>query len=225
MPNPGSYSLVVDCLIAAPEFSCRFTRTLIDGGSSINILYRDTLTNLGLRESDLQPSRTTFHGIVPGLACTPLGRIRLDVVFGTPENFCREPIWFEVADLSSPYHVLLGLPAFAKFMLVPHHPFLKVKLPGPQGVITICGDYKKSLECSAAGSRLADSLVIAEERRQLDKVVAMAQAQVKAPLPTGKAKRAEDETQFQAAKDSKKVALDSSDPTKFVVVGAGLSSK
>ena len=58
----------------------------------------------------------------------------------------------------------------------------------------MCGDYKKSIECSAAGSKLADSLVIAEERRQLDKVVAMAQAQVKAPLPTGKAKRADDET-------------------------------
>ena len=112
-----------------------------------------------------------------------------------------------MADLTSPYHVLLGLPAFAKFILVPHHPFLKMKLPGPQGVITICGDYKKSLECSAAGSRLDDSLVVAEERRQLDKVVAMARAQIKAPLPTGKAKRAEDVTQFQAAKDSKKVAL------------------
>ena len=91
--------------------------------------------------------------------------------------------------------------------------------------ITICGDYKKSLECSAAGSRLADSLVITEERRQLDKVVAMAQAQVKAPLLTGKAKRVDDETQFQAAKDKKRVALDTSDPAKFVVVGAGLSSK
>ena len=142
------------------------------------------------------------------------------MIFGTPENFRREPIWFEVADLTSPYHVLLGLPAFAKFMLVPHHPFLKMKLPGPQGVITICGDYRKSLECSAAGSKLAKSLVIAEEQRQLDKVVAMAQAQVKAPLSTGKARRAEDETQFQAAKDSKKIALDPSDPTKFVVVEA-----
>ena len=225
MPNPGSYSLVVDAIIAEPQYSCKFTRTLIDGGSSINILYRETMIKLGISEVDLQPSRTTFHGIVPGLSCTPLGRIRLDVVFGTPENFRREPIWFEVADLSSPYHVLLGLPTFAKFMLVPHHPFLKMKLPGPQGVITVCGDYKKSIECSAAGSKLADLLVIAEERRQLDKVVSMAQAQVKAPLPAGKAKRADDETQFQAAKDGKRIALDPSDPTKCVVVGAGLSSK
>ena len=53
----------------------------------------------------------------------------------------------------------------------------------------------------------------------------MAQAQIKAPLPTEKAKRSDDEIQFQAAKDSKKIALDPSDPTKFVVVRAGLSSK
>src|SRR4051812_48099244 len=53
----------------------------------------------------------------------------------------------------------------------------------------------------------------------------MDQAQSKAPLPVGKAKRAEDETTFQATKDSKKIALDSSDPIKFVVLGDGLSSK
>ena len=53
----------------------------------------------------------------------------------------------------------------------------------------------------------------------------MAQAQTKAPLPTEKAKRSDDETQFQAANDSKRIALDPSDPTKCVVVGAGLSSK
>ena len=91
MPNPGSYSLVVDSIIVAPQYLCKFTRTLIDG-SSINILYREMMIKLGLNEANLQPSRTTFHGIVPGLSCTPLGRIRLDMVFGTPENFRRELI-------------------------------------------------------------------------------------------------------------------------------------
>ena len=128
-------------------------------------------------------------------------------------------------DLSSPYHILLGLPAIAKFMLNAHQPFLKMKLLGPHGIITVPGDYKKSLECSSAGSHLADSLVIAEEKRQLNRVVAMAQAQSKVPLPIGKSKRSDDETQFQSGKDSKRIALDPSDPTKYVVVGAGLSSK
>src|SRR3954466_9102705 len=75
MPNPGTYPLVVDALVAAPKFACLFSRVLIDGGSTINILYRDTLVKLGLTEKDLERSRTTFHGIVLGLSCTPMSCI------------------------------------------------------------------------------------------------------------------------------------------------------
>src|SRR4051812_49798251 len=80
LPNPGNYPLVVDALFAGPKFSCKFSRVLVDGGSTINILYLDTLIKLGLTEKDLERSRTTFHGIVPRLSCTPMGRIRLDVI-------------------------------------------------------------------------------------------------------------------------------------------------
>src|SRR3954471_11708447 len=100
-----------------------------------------------------------------------------------------------------------------------------MKIPGPNGPITVCSDYKKYLECSSADSKLADSLVIDAERRQLDKVVAMAQAQMKTPMPSMKTKRSEDDTSFQAAKDSKKVVLDPSEPSKCGIIGAGLSSK
>src|SRR3954466_2663360 len=100
-----------------------------------------------------------------------------------------------------------------------------MKLPGPNGHITMSGDYKKSLECSSVDSKLADSLVIDAERRQLDKVIAMAQAQMKAPMPSTKTKRSDDETSFQATKDSKKIVLEPSEPSKFGIIGAGLSSK
>jgi hypothetical protein len=50
-----------------------------------------------------------------------------------------------VVDISSPYHTLLGHPALAKFMAVPHYAYLKMKLPGPRGVITVSGSFKKSL--------------------------------------------------------------------------------
>jgi hypothetical protein len=66
-----------------------------------------------------------------------MGRIQLDVLFGEKDNNHREPIWFEVVDLSSPYHALLGRPALAKFMVVPCYAYLKLKLPCPRGVITI----------------------------------------------------------------------------------------
>jgi hypothetical protein len=67
----------------------------------------------------------------------------------------------------SPYHALLGRPALAKFMAIPHYAYLKMKLPSPRGVITITGCYMKSIECARASSKLVEALVIAEEKRQL----------------------------------------------------------
>ena len=222
MPTPGGYALVLDPTFVSERLTCRFSRVLVDGGSSINILYRDTMLKLGIKESQLQPSRTVFHGIVPGHSCSPIGKIRLDVLFGTKDHFRREPIWFEVVDLNSPYHALLGRPALAKFMAVPHYAYLKLKLPGPKGIITIAGDYKKSLECAAAGSKLAESLVIAEERRQLDRLVALSREQ---PAMPEKLKQPAEEAAFQPSKDTKRVPLDPANPGQYVVVGTRLDSK
>ena len=108
MPSPGSYALVLDVTLATERRASRFSRVLIDGGSSINILYRDTMEKLNLKAKQLMPSRTVFHGIVPGLSCSPIGKIKMDVLFGDKDHFRREAIWFEVVDLESPYHALLG---------------------------------------------------------------------------------------------------------------------
>ena len=59
-------------------------------------------------------------------------------------------------------------------MAVPHYAYLKMKIPSTKGVITVAGDYKKSSECAAASSRLAESLLIAEEKKMLDRVMAIA---------------------------------------------------
>ena len=109
------------------------------------------MEKLGIRQRQLQSSRTVFHGIVPGLSCSPIGKILIDVLFGDKDYFRRESVWFEVVDLESPYHALLGRPALAKFMAVPHYAYLKMKMLSSKGIITIAGDYKKSSECAAAG--------------------------------------------------------------------------
>jgi hypothetical protein len=132
--------------------TCRFSRVLIDGGSSINLLYRSSMEKLGIPLAQLKPSRLTFHGIVPGHSCTPMGRVQLEVLFGKKGNCRCDLIWFEVVDLSSPCHALLGHPALAKFMAVPHYAYLKMKLPGPRGMITISGSFNKSLACAKESS-------------------------------------------------------------------------
>jgi hypothetical protein len=180
MPNPGEYALVLDPIIRSDTHTCRFSRVLIDGGSSINLPYQSSLEKLGIPLAQLKPSRLTFHGIVPGHSCTPLGKVQLEVLFGEKGNSRREPIWFEVVDISSPYHALLGRPALAKFMSVLHYAYLKMKLPGPRGVITISGSFQKSLACTKESSQLAEAMVIAEEKRQLLHRVELTQQDVPA---------------------------------------------
>ncbi|KAI4973280.1 hypothetical protein ZWY2020_028988 [Hordeum vulgare] len=201
MPNPGSYALVLDPTFASKRLTCRFSWVLVDLGNSINILYRDTLLKLGLKEKDLQPTNTVFHGIVLGQSCSPIGKIELDVLFGDKAHFRRESIWFEVVDLNSLYHALLGSPALAKFM---------------------AGDYKKSLECAHDNSHLADALVIAEEKRQIDRLVAQANVYPVIPNP---ASQSAGEGSFKPAKETKQVPLDPANPKQCVTIGANLSTK
>ena len=221
MPRPGSYALVLDPTLVRPSKNVKFSRTLIDDGSSINIMYRDTMNKLGVTENMLEPSKTTFHGIVPGVSCTPMGMVRVDVVFGTKENCRVENIEFEVVDLSSPYHMLLDRPAMHKFMAVAHISYLKLKMPGPNGIITITGNYKRSLECSSAGSNLAQSMVIAQERKRIQEVVALAHAGAIGLADLGNPQGV---VSFKPTKDTKAIQLDD-DPEHVVNIGAGMDPK
>jgi hypothetical protein len=95
----------------------------------------------------LTPSKAPFYGIVPGNAATPLRSVVLPVTFGTKDNYRTEYIKFEVADFDSSYHAILGRPALAKFMAMPHYVYLLLKMLGKTGVLTLCGDLKKSYDC------------------------------------------------------------------------------
>jgi hypothetical protein len=44
------------------------------------------------------------------------------------------------------YHAILGHPCYAKFMAVPNYTYLKLKMLGPKGVITIGPSYEHSYE-------------------------------------------------------------------------------
>ena len=67
------------------------------------------------------------------------------MVFGSPDNFRSKELIFDIILFRSGYHALLGRTAFAKFNAVPHYAYLKLKMPGPRGVITINGNTERSL--------------------------------------------------------------------------------
>jgi hypothetical protein len=92
VPSPGKYPLVVDPIIG----DVRLTKVLMDGGSCLNIIYAETLRLLRVDLSSVRAGAVPFHGIIRGNRVQPLGRLDLPVCFGTPSNFQRETLTFEV---------------------------------------------------------------------------------------------------------------------------------
>ena len=69
----------------------------------------------------------------------------MEVVFGSPDNFCNKDLIFDIVPFRSGYHALLGRTTFTCFNAIPHYAYLKLKMPGPKGVITVNGNNKRSL--------------------------------------------------------------------------------
>ena len=109
------------------------TRVLMDGGSSLNLLYQDTVRKMGIDPSRIKPTKTTFKGVMPGVEANCTGSVTLEVVFGSPDNFRSEELIFNIVPFRSGYHTMLGRTAFAKFNAVSHYAYLKLKMPGPRG--------------------------------------------------------------------------------------------
>ena len=109
----------------------------MDGGSSLKLLYQDTLPRMGIDPSRIKPTKTTFKGVIPGVEARCTGSIMLEVVFGSPDNFQSEELIFDIVPFRSGDHALLGRTAFARFNAVPHYAYLKLKNPGLRGVITV----------------------------------------------------------------------------------------
>jgi hypothetical protein len=108
-----------------------------------------------------------FHGIVPGSANYPLRKIELDICFGNSNNYRREKLEFEVMDWLSQYHAILGCPAFAKFMAVPHYAYLTLKISGPKGTITVQGSFEVSNTYDKEFNRLAQTFDMTTEYARL----------------------------------------------------------
>jgi hypothetical protein len=102
-------------------------------------------------------------------------------------------------------------------MAVPHYAYLKMKLPGPRGVITVTGCYKKSIECARASSKLAEALVIAEEKRQLLRRVAAVQP--------GSLASSQPAPHLKPANSAKEVPPEAGEVAEALVLGAGPTSR
>jgi hypothetical protein len=190
-------------------------KVFMDGGSSLNLIYTDTLRKIKIPMDNLLSTETSFHGIVPGKPTYPLGVIHLDVIFGTPANFRKEKIEFEVIDWPSQYHAILGWLAFTQFMAVPHYAYLKLRMLANRGPLTISGSFARSENCDKDFNSMSQTFGVHEELNHIRESTNMdvdPPAQQNAP-----------DLSFNASKDTREHQIHPTDPSKIARVSNSLS--
>ena len=122
--------------------------------------------------------------------------------------------------MQSPYHVLFGRPAYAKFMARPCYVYLQLKIPGPKGIITIHGDQAIAAECDEGDSVLAERAYVEEELRYYKSKV-----DPNDPTPLQRPTIEDERVKFKAAQDTKMVDFVQGDSSKQFAIGSNLTDK
>jgi hypothetical protein len=140
---------------------------------------------------------------VPEKRAEPVERVDLPVCFGTPANFRKETLTFEVVGFHGTYHAILGRPCYARFIAVPNYTYLKLKMSGPNDVITVGPSYEHAYECDMEciehGEAVLELATLAANLDGLTKEI---------PDPKRHAGN------FETAEDVKLVPLDPTDPNE-----------
>ncbi|XP_073120897.1 uncharacterized protein [Henckelia pumila] len=117
------------------------TRIFVDTGSSVNIIFKETLDQMKLEGFELDPITTELYGFM-GHALQPLGQIVLPLSLGSGEQRVTKMICFTVVDAPSSFNGILGRPALGDFRAVASTYHQKLKFPSGKEVGVVRGDQK-----------------------------------------------------------------------------------
>jgi hypothetical protein len=218
--KPGRFPLVLKPVVTGSMLN----KVLIDGGSGLNVLFTKTLKKMKLDITHmLTKSTSPFYGIVPGNAAIRLGSVVLPVTFReTRDNYRTEYVKFEVADFETSYHAILGRPAIAKFMAVPHYTYLVLKMPSPAGVLSLQGDLKISFDCDTEAVELAATNQVPNAMMEIYAASKkLAPSELDIPEKSDKANKPQPAEEVLV----KTIDLGTGDSSKTTTIGVGLDPK
>jgi hypothetical protein len=107
-----------------------------------------------------------------------------------------------VVGFKGAYHAILGRPCYAKFVAVPNYTYLKMKMPGPNGIITMGSSIEHALDYDVECVEHAEALVLDEA------LVTTLEKMVNEDLDSS----SKHTSNFEAAEQTKEVPLDPAAP-------------
>jgi hypothetical protein len=124
-----------------------------------------------------------------------------------------------VVPFISTYHVIFGRLAFHSFHARPCYIYNQLKMPRPDGIITVYGSFRKAKECEEGEAAFIEAVFFDKEFKEIHVATDPAETpaskkEVSASLPT-----------FKPTVDTKQVELVVGDAAKTTSIGMNLSPK
>jgi hypothetical protein len=114
----------------------------------------------------------------------------------------------------------LFIETLAKFLAIPHHTYLIMKMPVPNGILSVLGNIMVSYNCESATVELSkDSAIKAVATVMVAQVAKIDQTTLQVP------EQKHTTTALDPSPAVKKVCLGLPDTSKEVVIGADLDPK
>ncbi|KAH6835709.1 hypothetical protein C2S53_019141 [Perilla frutescens var. hirtella] len=152
LSHPHHDALVISLLIA----NCLIKQTLIDSGSSSNVIFLSTLKGMQVKETNIIKKSTTLIGF-SGEHKTTLGEITLPTYIEGLNLLTK----FQVIDAPSVYSVIMGRLWIHELRAVPSTYHQIMKFPTPWGVRSVRGEQihpELSDHRVSIGSRLTSNI-------------------------------------------------------------------
>jgi hypothetical protein len=147
-----------------------------------------------------------------GKGTFPVGKIELPLSFGVAPNARSEQVTFDIVDMVYPYNAIMGQGSIHKFEAAIHGLYLCMKIPGPQGVITVYGNQQTARNIErdfVPGQRNIHYLTTQRE----------------VPEAARPAANEHETTQLQSNDGTKTVPLDPATPKQTVIISEDLTSQ
>ncbi|VFQ71586.1 unnamed protein product, partial [Cuscuta campestris] len=144
---PNTPSPHRDALVVKIEINDAIVhRTLVDTGSSVNIMYEKTFQDLGLNRKDLRPVRTSLSGFT-GDSIEAEGVIVVSVIVGDGAHKAKLKMEFMVVSINCAHNMILRRPGLEDLECVISPYYLCMKFPTPSGIGVARGDQKLARLC------------------------------------------------------------------------------
>jgi hypothetical protein len=124
----------------------------------------------------------------------------------------------KVANFDCRYNAIIGRPRLAKFMVIPHYTYMILKMPGPQGIITVRADFQGATECF----RVAIQAALTTKPSVTSSVQANSKPEEDLAVPANEAQAV---TSMRPTEETKRINLGFADEHKTAIISSSLDNK